>query len=138
MSADASLALARMDRVGTSLSLACAIQCMAVPLLLSVLPLSGLRPLMLDAVETLFVIASVGLAVASHCWGFRIHRKRRGLLIVAGAIAMILAGRSLADGPYEMALVVCGALLLVAGHLLNRYLCHACLSCEQAGGHGTH
>ena len=75
MSADASLALARMDRVGTSLSVACAIQCMAVPLLLSVLPLSRLRPLMLDAVETLFVIASVGLAVASHCWGFRIHRK---------------------------------------------------------------
>ncbi len=138
MSTGTPAALSRMDRVGASLSLACAIQCMAVPVPLSLLPLSGFRPLMEDTVETLFVIASVGLAVASHCWGFRIHKKRRGFLIMAAAIVMILAGRSLADGPYEIGLVVCGALLLTAGHLVNRHLCRACLTCEQAGGHGTH
>ncbi|MGH7428581.1 MAG: MerC domain-containing protein, partial [Candidatus Methylomirabilaceae bacterium] len=138
MSAGTPPALSRMDRVGASLSLACAIQCMTVPVLLSMLPLAGLQPLMTNAVETLFVIASVGLAMASHCWGFRIHRKRRGFLIIGAAIVMILAGRSLADGPYELALVVCGALLLAAGHLMNRYLCQACVSCEQAEGHGTH
>ncbi len=138
MSAGTPHALSRIDRVGASLSLACAIQCMMAPLLLSLLPLSGLRPLMENAVETLFVIASVGLAVASHCWGFRIHRKWRGFLIMGAAIVMIVTGRSMADEPYEMALVVVGALLLTAGHLVNRHLCRACLSCEQTGGHGTH
>jgi drug/metabolite transporter (DMT)-like permease len=111
---------------------------MALPVLLSVLPLSELRPVMEDAVETPFVLASVGLAVASLCWGVRIHGKRRVFLILGAAIVMILAGRSMADGPYELALVVVGALLLAAGHVVNRHLCHACLSCEQTGGHGLH
>jgi len=137
MSAGTPRALSRIDRVGASPSVACAIQCMTVPVLLSVLPLSGLRPLLEHAVETLFVIASVGLAVASHCWGFRIHRKRRSFLIVGAATLMIVTGQSMADEPYELALVVVGALLLAAGHLVNRHLCRACLSCERTGGHGT-
>jgi hypothetical protein len=111
---------------------------MTVPVMLSVLPLSALRPLMENAIETLFVIASLGLAVASHCWGFRIHGKWRGFLIVGAAVGMIVTGRSMAGEPYEMALVVVGALLLAVGHLVNRHLCRACLSCEQTGGHGTH
>jgi hypothetical protein len=129
-------AVSRLDRLGVHLSLACAIQCMTAPVLLSVLPLSGLGPLVAGAVETVFVIASVGLAVASHCWGFRVHGKRRVFLIMVAAMVMIMTGRSVADGPYEMALVTAGALLLTAGHLVNRHLCEACLSCEQPGGHG--
>jgi hypothetical protein len=55
-----------MDSLGTTVSIACAIQCTFFPLLISVLPLVGLGFLAGDGVEQGFIITSVILlSVAS-------------------------------------------------------------------------
>ena len=128
--------LSRLDRVGGCVSLGCAVQCLAMPLLITVLPLAGLGLLLEGPMETFFMGASMTLATVSLCWGVRVHRRWGASLILGAAMGLILAGRWAVEGPYELLLVVMGALLLATMHLLNRYLCHQCVHCQHGGRHG--
>jgi len=119
----------RVDRLGIWVSLICAIQCMAAPLMVTLLPLSWPGVFADDALETLFVIASVGIATGGLCWGFRLHRRQYVFLVLGTAVAMIGAGRLLAHKPFDAGLVMTGAMVLTAGHLLNRHLCRTCAHC---------
>ena len=105
------VAALRIDQLGAGLSLACALHCLAVPLLLSLLPFAGVGFLAGGSVETAFLGTSLVLAVGSLCWGFRIHHQRCTLLLLGAALLLILSGRF---APGETAEVVCGE--LTAGH----------------------
>ena len=64
-----------IDSFGTTVSIACAIQCTAFPLIINVLPLLGLGFLAGDGVEKVFLGTSMVLAFGSFSWGFRYHRQ---------------------------------------------------------------
>jgi MerC mercury resistance protein len=125
-----------LDQIGIGLSFACAIHCMALPLLVAVLPLTGLGFLVQSPTEALLVLASPVLAAGSLCWGFRLHRRWHVFVVLSAALVLIGAGRSLVDELYEIVLMVAGALLLVGGHLMNRHLCRSCLKCQTGEAHG--
>jgi hypothetical protein len=125
----ASASAARIDLVGTGVSLMCALHCLTVPFLVTVLPLASVGLLFGGALEILFLIASVALAAGSLCWGFRQHREWPVLAVLGAALTMIGVGRFLASEPYEIMFVVMGAVVLAGGHLLNRYLCRTCKAC---------
>jgi MerC mercury resistance protein len=127
---------ARIDLVGTCVSLVCALHCLTVPLLVTVLPLAGAGVVLGGSLEVLFIAASVALATGSLCWGFRRHRRWRVLIVLGAALTMIAVGRFLASDPYELVCVVMGAAVLTGGHLLNRYLCRACVVCEDEPARG--
>jgi hypothetical protein len=132
----ASASSARIDLVGTCVSLVCAVHCLAVPLLATVLPLAGAGVLLGGSLEILFIVASVILATGSLCWGFRRHGRWRVFVVLGAALTMIAVGRFLASEPYELVFVFMGAMVLAAGHLLNRYLCLTCVVCEDEPAHG--
>jgi hypothetical protein len=119
-----------IDVLGTTVSIACAIQCSIFPLLVSVLPLLGLGFLLGESVEKFFLATSSVLAVSSFIWGFRYHRRFYVFLFLVSAAALIIAGRLWVDERYEIPLVVSGALVLAAGHFLNRSLCRLCAKCS--------
>ena len=121
--------LTRADRAGTWLWLLCTVHCMASPLLVTILPLVGLGFVVREATEGVLLAASVALAAASLCWGFRLHRRWRVLLFLVGALGFIVVGRWMAEGASERTLVVVGAGMLTIGHLLNRHLCASCAVC---------
>jgi MerC mercury resistance protein len=125
-----------IDLVGTCVSLVCALHCLTLPLLVTVLPLAGAGVLLGGSLEVLFIAASVALATGSLCWGFRRHRRWRVFIVLGAALTMIAVGRFLASGPYELVYVVVGALVLAGGHLLNRYLCLTCVVCEDEPARG--
>jgi MerC mercury resistance protein len=126
----------RIDLVGTCVSLVCAVHCLTVPFLVTVLPLAGVGVLLGGSLEILFIVASVVLATVSVCWGFRRHRRWRVFVVLGAALTMIAVGRFLASEPYELVFVFMGAMVLAAGHLLNRYLCLTCVVCEDEAAHG--
>ena len=132
----ASASSARIDLVGTCVSLVCAVHCLTVPFLVTVLPLAGAGVLLGGSLEVLFIVASVVLATGSLCWGFRRHRRWRVFIVLGAALTMIAVGRFLASEPYELVFVFMGAVVLAAGHLLNRYLCLTCVVCEDEPAHG--
>ena len=89
----ASPSSARLDLVGTCVSLMCALHCLTVPLLVTVLPLAGAGVLLGGSLEILFIVASVVLATVSLCWGFRRHRRWRVFVVLGAALLMIAVGR---------------------------------------------
>jgi hypothetical protein len=118
-----------MDSLGTTVSIACAIQCTLFPLLIGMLPLMGLGFLAGDGVEKVFIVTSIVLAAGSFIWGFRYHRRFYIFLFLVSGLFLIFTGRVwVADG-FEMPVVVSGALALTSGHLLNRRLCRLCVAC---------
>jgi hypothetical protein len=126
----ASPSSARLDLMGTCVSLMCALHCLTVPLLVTVLPLAGAGVFLGGSLEVLFIAASVALATGSLCWGFRRHRRWQMFIVLGAALTMIGVGRFLARESFELVFVVMGAAVLAGGHLLNRYLCLTCRVCE--------
>ena len=119
-----------VDNVGACLSFACAIHCMATPLLIVALPLIGLGFLLSDSVELMIIAVTGGIAVGSLTWGYRHHRKWRIFLTLGGAFVCIFIAHFRVPEQYESIFMACGGLLLMIGHLLNRRLCHACHHCK--------
>lgn len=119
-----------VDTTGVCLSFTCAIHCLAMPLLVAVLPLLGLGFLVSERAEVVLIIGAVGLAIASLAWGVRHHRSWRALLILIVALAFLGTAHTFAEGNFEMILHGVGGILLAASHLANRHLCKTCPACE--------
>lgn len=81
-----------LDNMGFSLSMLCAIHCLFFPILLVILPLMGMGLLLNATAEKAFVIGSVAMAALSLCWGFKIHKQWKALLLyLVGAIMLLSA-----------------------------------------------
>ncbi len=87
-----SAAVDRLGRWSSALALGCALHCLAMPLVLTFLPLASTAFRLDHGVERLLVGASALLGSASLCWGFRRHRRHGVLLLLAVALAAIAAG----------------------------------------------
>lgn len=129
LSGEGAKAVSWVDRCGVYVSAACAVHCVALPLLLAAVPAVGVIVWIGEGMETLLALGAVLLAVACLCWGFRIHRKKRLFLTFAAAAAFIVSGQLFAEGWWEVTLVVTGAFGLIGSHLLNRKLCRSCHTC---------
>ncbi len=119
-----------VDNTGACLSFACAIHCIAMPLLITILPLIGLGFLANERAELYLIIGAIGLAIGSLAWGVRHHRSWRALLILIVALAFIATARTAVEGTFEVVFYSIGAILIASAHLVNRYLCKTCPVCE--------
>ena len=120
-----------VDNTGACLSFACAAHCLAMPLLVAVLPLIGLGFLVGERAELVIIIGAVALAIGSLAWGVRHHRSWRAFLILVVALAFIATARIAAEGISEVIFHSVGGILLASAHLANRHLCKTCPACEQ-------
>ena len=118
------------DMTGACLSVACAIHCLAMPLLVAVLPLIGLGFLANERAELVLILGAIGLAVVSLAWGIRHHRSWRALLILIVALAFIATARTAVEDTFEVVFYSIGGILLASAHLVNRHLCKICPACE--------
>jgi hypothetical protein len=122
--------ISRIDRLGAGVSFACAIHCAIVPFAATVLPLLGFGFLADERIERTVFLASIALASASVCWGIRIHRQRRIMILFGAALSLMIIGKGSTSQPIEIMFIVPGAGLLVCGHRLNQRLCRSCRRCE--------
>ena len=120
-----------VDTTGACLSFACAVHCLAMPLLVAVLPLVGLGFLVSERAELVIIIGAVGLAIGSLAWGIRHHRNWRAFLILITALAFIATARTAVEGTFELIFHSAGGILLASAHLVNRHLCKTCPACVQ-------
>ena len=119
-----------VDNTGACLSFACAIHCMAIPLLVTMLPLIGLGFFATERAELVLITGAIGLAIASFAWGVRLHRSWRALLILIVALAFIATSRTAVEDTFEVVFYSIGGILLASAHLVNRHLCRTCPACE--------
>ena len=112
------------------LPFACAIHCLAMPLLGTVLPLVGLSFLANERVEFILIVSAIGLAIGSLALGVRRHRNWRAFLVLIAALAFIATAQTAVEGTFEVVFYSIGGILLASAHLVNRHLCKTCLTCE--------
>src|SRR5258708_37336818 len=110
--------LLQIDRWGRRLSLACAVHCMAVPLLFVLLPWSRTWQHSNERLEAAILAASFSLAACSVCSGYRLHRRKSLVAVFGFAMGLILVGRFGTSDGLESVLMILGALSLSAGHWL--------------------
>jgi hypothetical protein len=111
------------DSTGISVAVACALHCLAAPILGAALPMA--RVLVSEQAELAFLGSSLlisGTTVVATC-------RRRGSLAVWGAFlvgaGLLVAGGSVIEWsePIEASLVVGGAGMIVAAHAMNIRQC---------------
>lgn len=121
-----------LDAAGATASWACAVHCLALPFLISLLPLIGLSFLLSETTERVFIGISIILALLSLLPAyFREHGKLRSIFLAAAGIGLIILTHLLfeEDLTLKFIFLLTGAILISAAHFLNRRLCRACEVC---------
>ncbi len=153
-----------IDKFGAVISLACAVHCIALPLLIALLPLFGLSFLLDQTIEKVFLISTICLAAFSLCWGFVIHKKIQALLVYAAAASMIICAVFILphhhghenyhnltltsasepvvshhghpqSNPFGLLLLLAGGSAIALSHMLNRHFCKSCIKCKKHHHH---
>jgi hypothetical protein len=120
---------ARASAIGAGLSFACVIHCMAMPVLIALAPFAGLELWLDGGFERALWGISVGLSLASLCWGYRVHRRANAFVPLVFALS-ILAVAEIAKDPWHAGFVAVAAVLLAASQRLNHRLCRTCRDCN--------
>ena len=111
---------------------------MAMPLLVTILPLIGLSFLATERAELFLITGAIALAIGSLAWGVRHHRSWRAFLILIVALAFIATSRTAVEGSFEVVFYSIGGILLASAHLVNRHLCKTCPVCEDEHAGDSH
>jgi MerC mercury resistance protein len=125
---------AALDRIGTVLSMACALHCLLTPVLVGSVSLGALSWLAGEGTEFTLLSAAAMLAAVVLGWGWHAHRRLDSLGLFAAALMLIGAGRFLVPEAAETPMVVAGGLSIALAHLVNARLCRSCTRCQMAAG----
>lgn len=109
------------EKTGICLSAACAIHCLTLPILVSVLPFLGLGFLLHGVVEVVVGASAVLLGLACVWRGWKQHGQGSVWVPFALAAFLITAAVLTPHGVMERILYAGGGMGLIGAHLLNRW-----------------
>ena len=113
------------DKAGATASMICAVHCVAVPLLLAILPVIGLTWLDNPWVDRSFFFLAFIFVVLAHPRGYAQHRRCiPAFIALIGLIAIFLAILVFERVEAHHYLVAAGGLMVAGSHWLNRHFCH--------------
>ena len=119
----------RSGRISAILSLACAIHCALMPLVITLLPLVGMQFLASHTVEFAMLAFGLGFGGYGVFKGYRSHRNRRPLAAVMLGSILVLTGLFLVPEAWEPFLVSSGALLVGIAQVMNIRANRVCKTC---------
>jgi hypothetical protein len=117
-----------LDRFGAMGSIACALHCALLPVVIAALPSLGIASWLSDGFERGFVLFATLLGVFSLLWGYRRHRVVRALGLLLPGLAILWLGVLYPPlhetvVPHAVAMTL-GGTLVGLGHLVNLRLNH--------------
>lgn len=122
------------DKTAISLSFLCTIHCLAMPLLVVLLPSLAALPLEEEAFHLWMVFIVVPVSIYALTMGCKNHKRYRVLLVggigLCILIATVLAGHDALGETWEKTLTVIGSSIIALGHFWNHRLCQQHDSCD--------
>ena len=122
------------DKAAIGLSLLCAVHCLAMPLVVALLPSLAAMGLADEAFHTWMVFAVIPLSVFALTMGCRKHGSRTVLYIGGAGLFFLcltpLLGHERLGEIGEKALTMIGTALIATAHIRNFQLCQKSTSCE--------
>lgn len=117
---------AKLDQLGMTASIACAIHCAALPFLITTLPLWGLSFLANSWVEITMICLSLIIGIWSLTSSYPKHRRLLPILVLTAGFAMIGSGHYLFH-ELEAILIPLGGFTIAAAHLINWKYSRSCV-----------
>lgn len=122
------------DKLGIAGSGLCVVHCLALPVMVGVLPGLGIAFLADEIVHQTLAFLLIAFAALAFIPGFKRHRDKRVLWLMASGLGLILSatwGGELVDlhGAGETIIAVAGSVLLICAHFLNHSFCRTCTVC---------
>jgi hypothetical protein len=121
------------DKMAITLSIACAIHCLAMPLLLLLLPSFVVLQLNNEAYHTAMVLIVLPTSVFALFMGCKQHKRYRLLFIGFVGLILLVLAISLGNEFWEKVLTLMGSAVIAGGHYWNYRLCQQhtlCHRCE--------
>lgn len=121
------------DKIGFVTSSACAVHCIVLPFIITILPYVGLSFFLDSLTEIILFVISAILAIASICFGYKKHKNKNIAFCFAFGIFLIVCGHLLHETKWSLsssiALAIGGTIIAIS-HLINNKLCKSCTSCS--------
>ncbi len=114
------------DKIAITLSMFCILQCLFLPLLLTILPLLDVWWLADKFLHPFLLLIVVPLTILTLLPGYFQHRNFQPLLIATPALLLLVIGAFVPESGAEKVLTVVGALTLATAHILNISLKKKC------------
>ncbi len=125
------------DRLGTWTSTACFLHCLLTPVVLSLSTVLAHSLPSEERVHRVLAIAVASLGALALLHGFRAHRRRRVVWLMAAGLGCIFGaawwGDQLPSHAAEVALTFAGSTLMIVAHRFNHTFCRDC-RCAAAPG----
>jgi hypothetical protein len=118
----------RLDQIGMTASIACAIHCAALPVVATTLPLIGMEFLANLWVEVFMIIFSLTIGAISMLGTYRQHRKMTPIIVLVIGFLLISIGHFLWHD-MEAILIPLGGFTIAGAHFINWKLMRACTRC---------
>ena len=122
-----------IDKVGMFSSATCAVHCILLPFLITILPLYGLSFIVDESFEIGMLLVSIVLAILSLCLGYKTHKNKNMFFLFSAGISLLLLGRYAHEngwGLSSLIILFIGGLLISSSHFINNKLCKSCNSCS--------
>ena len=122
-----------IDKVGMFSSATCAVHCILLPFLITVLPLYGLSFIVDESFEIAMLLLSIILAILSLCLGYKIHKNKKMFFLFSVGISFLLLGRFAHENNWgfgSLVILFLGGLMISSSHIINNKLCKSCGSCS--------
>jgi len=124
-----------LDALGIGASLLCAIHCVVLPFLMTILPLLGWQLLENEAVEYCLMAATLLIGCFSLYRGYRHqHRSIKPLLLFIAGFVLLLTGHFIVAGRSSLCIIAVGALSIIIAHWWNL---RECRHCKPVTGHAV-
>jgi len=121
MDDNSSRATGLLDNAAVALSGLCLLHCLALPVVIAVLPFLG--QFGEGHFHMQMLIAVVPVSIIAFTSGFRRHRNRSVVAWGGVGVLLLVVGGTIAHGSYgivaDRLLTICGALILAAAHYFN-------------------
>ena len=112
----------RLDLVGSIISFACAVHCLAFPILISTGSLMMISEADYELTELFIIVPSVLLCAWSVGRSIRRHKSTLPLMLLIISLVSLSCGKFLGMEEQEVIFSTVGAILLASAHLSNRRL----------------
>ena len=131
-----------LDKAGMVASITCALHCMIMPLVITLLPIFGLSLFATEEFEWILLMISAMLGITSLCFGFRKHKSFKAFSFLGIGLTFLVIGRLAHEHVSHfrvftfdiyLLFLVAGAILVALSHWLNNKLCKSCLPCHSSG-----
>ncbi|MFN5478886.1 MAG: MerC domain-containing protein [Chitinophagaceae bacterium] len=118
------------DALGIAASIACAIHCAVLPLLLTSLPILGVNIINNIGFEIFMIVLAMGVGLYSLNHGFkRHHHQKLPMVIFIGGMIFLLLKQVL--HAYQLWLLIPGVSMIIAAHYLNYRQCQKANHCHK-------